>query len=297
MLRPLIASEQVGGDPPTSSTRSVSNAKKASTACLACKHRRIKVCLCSWALETERRPTVSKLGNPLLLTSSRSQCSGGHRCGQCEQRNSQCVYDLAGDQRRKIANQRNIHELAQKTEEVEQYRVLIGGLVAAVRVGNPETVDYVIHTIQNRSSLADLAASVTSIMTSWPLVCREFQLVDFDLDYSPKRPSISNRGTQTEKSTSRVTESRRMEDGLGGEGPGRRPEATGLSSRATHMDEHGELHIDSARDTHMNWQRDTHFYGGTGENDQRRSHGSVGSGSDGGFSIKSNRANRPWELP
>lgn len=49
------------------------------------------------------------------------QCSSGVPCEQCSTRHSSCIYDLAADQRRKIANQRNIQALAQSKKEVQRH--------------------------------------------------------------------------------------------------------------------------------------------------------------------------------
>src|SRR5947209_556470 len=105
MLRPLVPNSQGGGTSPTSPTRSIAKPRKVSAACLACKQRKTKVC-CGQGLSMASDNLGSVL--PLANKSLGGQCSGSHPCDQCCQRNSQCVYDLAADQRRKIANQRNI---------------------------------------------------------------------------------------------------------------------------------------------------------------------------------------------
>ena len=118
------------------------------------------------------------------------QCSGSNPCDQCSTRNSQCVYDLAADQRRKIANQRNIEELAQKGEDIERLCVVLGGILATIRAGNRETLDDLTHTIRNRGGLPDLSSYVNGLMATWPEIYLEFQKIDFYLDDAPRRPSV-----------------------------------------------------------------------------------------------------------
>src|SRR5436305_5255781 len=141
MFRPLVPNSLSGGTTPTSPTRPIVKPRKVSAACLACKQRKTKV-RCSNNLARRCRGLTKNLGG---------QCSGSHPCDQCDQRNSQCVYDLAADQRRKIANQRNIQELVQKGEDIERLCMLVGGILATIRAGNRETIDDLEQTIRNTS--------------------------------------------------------------------------------------------------------------------------------------------------
>jgi hypothetical protein len=100
------------------------------------------------------------------------------------------MYDLAADQRRKIANQRNIQELAQKGEDIERLCVLLGGILATVRAGNPETLDNLTQAIRNMTGLPDLSFYVNGLMATWPEIYLEFQTIDFYLDDAPRRPSV-----------------------------------------------------------------------------------------------------------
>jgi hypothetical protein len=100
------------------------------------------------------------------------------------------VYDLAADQRRKIANQRNIQELVQKGEDIERLCVVLGGILATIRAGNPETLDDLTQAIRNMTGLPDLSFYVNGLMATWPEIYLEFQTIDFYLDDAPRRPSV-----------------------------------------------------------------------------------------------------------
>lgn len=100
------------------------------------------------------------------------------------------MYDLAADQRRKIANQRNIQELAQKGEDIERLCVVLGGILATIRAGNRETLEDLTATIRSVSSLPDLSFYVNGLMATWPDIYLEFQTIDFYLDDAPRRPSV-----------------------------------------------------------------------------------------------------------
>jgi hypothetical protein len=100
------------------------------------------------------------------------------------------VYDLAADQRRKIANQRNIQELAQKGEDIERLCVVLGGILATIRAGNRETLDELTQAIRNMSGIPELSFYVNGLMAIWPEIYLEFQNIDFYLDDAPRKPSV-----------------------------------------------------------------------------------------------------------
>jgi hypothetical protein len=100
------------------------------------------------------------------------------------------VYDLAADQRRKIANQRNIQELTQKGEDIERLCVVLGGILATIRAGNRETFDDLTQAIRNMSGIPELSFYVNGLMATWPDIYLEFQNIDFYLDDAPRRPSV-----------------------------------------------------------------------------------------------------------
>lgn len=100
------------------------------------------------------------------------------------------MYDLAADQRRKIANQRNVQELAQKGEDIERLCVVLGGILATIRAGNRETVDDITQAIRNMSGIPELSFYVNGLMATWPEIYIEFQNINFYLDDAPTRPSV-----------------------------------------------------------------------------------------------------------
>jgi hypothetical protein len=203
------------------------------------------------------------------------------------------VYDLAADQRRKIANQRNIQELVQKGEDIERLCVLVGGILATIRAGNRETIDDLEQTIRNTSELPELSFYVNGLMATWPDIYLEFQTIDFYLNNAPRRPSVQVIENMGRRTSSAAVESISEEDMTVAEEPDHtaqhwrvQTDAPGAKrsvlepqlltpaintrehTRRPMVDEDGDLHV------------------------ERRSSDSI---SDEG-SAKSNRPARPWEL-
>ena len=197
------------------------------------------------------------------------QCSGAQPCEQCEMRNIHCVYDLAADRRRKIASKRMIQEMAQQAEDIERYRVLLRGLFATVRAGNGNTINELIHTIGNCGGFADLALHIDGVMTTWPAVYQEFQQIDFDLDQSPRLPSVEDLGSRADKVAS---------TGAGEHGGNENQDQDRVCltpERLQYAGKSGRSRYVIARDTNER-------------------HESLGNKPDGGTSIQ---VSRPWELP
>jgi len=293
MFRPLVPNSLGGGTSPTGPTRPIVKPKKVSAACLACKQRKTKVC-CHQALLMPSNYLAQRCRG--LTKSLGGQCSGSHPCDQCSQRNSQCAYDLAADQRRKIANQRNIQELVQKGEDIERLCVLVGGILATIRAGNRETIDDLEQTIRNTSGLPELSFYVNGLMATWPEIYLEFQTIDFYLDDAPRRPSVQVIENMGRRTSSAAVESTSEDDITVAEEPDHAAQHWRVQTDApgakrsvmepqlltpainTREHTHGAM-VDEDADLHV-------------EHTRRRSSDSI---SDEG-SAKSNRPARPWEL-
>jgi hypothetical protein len=207
------------------------------------------------------------------------------------------VYDLAADQRRKIANQRNIQELVQKGEDIERLCVLVGGILATIRAGNRETIDDLEQTIRNTPELPELSFYVNELMATWPEIYLEFQTIDFYLDDAPRRPSVQVMENMGHRTSSAAVESISEEEMTAVKEPDhpaqhRRVQTdTSGAKRSVMEPQFVTPAINTGEHTHSAMVdedvdlRMEHF--------RRRSSDSI---SDEG-SAKSNRPARPWELP
>ena len=159
-------------------------------------------------------------------------------------------------------------------EEVERHRLILGAILATLRVGSNVSIQDLIKTVQNRTSLPDLATYLDTSMSTAPAIRDAYHEIDFDLDHSPRHPTGDDEGSAvTENSATRTGERMQMSQGRTHEGPGLTPAQLRASvTEATSVDETTPHAIQRA------------------ETD----------GSDGASStksVKSNRSNRPWELP
>ncbi|KIW73494.1 hypothetical protein PV04_01607 [Phialophora macrospora] len=134
--------------------------RKISTACGACKQRKTK-------------------------------CTGGNPCEACLTRRSLCVYDATSDQRRKIANQRNVQELADKQLDLEKHQQLLGGIIATIRAGGFSATDDLIRTIRSDVDLSQLAAHVRNECRANIAIQQAFDKIDFVINGGPELPSPS----------------------------------------------------------------------------------------------------------
>jgi hypothetical protein len=204
------------------------------------------------------------------------------------------VYDLAADQRRKIANQRNIQELVQKGEDIERLCVLLGGILATVRANNRETIDDLEQTIRNTPDLAELSFYVNGLMATWPEIYLEFQTIDFYLDDAPRRPSVQATENRSRRTSSAVVEQISEEEMADGEEPDHTAQRQLVRTDAKRSVTEPQLLTRA-----INTGEHTHGAAVDGdvdlraEHSQRRSSDSI---SDEG-SAKSSRLARPWELP
>src|ERR1700761_6425862 len=119
--------------------------RKISTACGACKQRKTKA--------------IPRLHSCRVISNS-EQCTGGSPCEACAIRRSLCVYDATSDQRRKIANQKNVQDLAEKQHDLEKHQQLLGGIIATIRAGGTSATEDLIRSIRSGIDLSQLAAHV-----------------------------------------------------------------------------------------------------------------------------------------
>lgn len=145
-----------GSPEPPSSQRP----RKISTACGACKQRKTK-------------------------------CTGGNPCEACASRRSQCAYDASSDQRRKIANQRNVQELADKQLDLEKHQQLLGGIIATIRGGGYSATEDLIRVIRSNVDLSQLAAHVRNECRANIAIQQAFDKIDFVIDGGSELPSPS----------------------------------------------------------------------------------------------------------
>ena len=142
--------------------------RKISTACGACKQRKTK---CSGGQPCE----ACAVSHPCLYPTF-------HGILHPQARSSPCDYDASSDQRRvstpnepgrgqlesghtghrssradtkqKIANQRNVQDLAQAQHELDRYRQLLGGLISIIRGGSQTSNSDLINMVRNGADVS-----------------------------------------------------------------------------------------------------------------------------------------------
>jgi hypothetical protein len=119
------------------------------------------------------------------------QCTGGNPCEACATRRSLCIYDASSDQRRKIANQRNVQELADKQLDLEKHQQLLGGIIATIRAGGFSATEDLIRAIRSDVDLSQLAAHVRNECRANMAIQQAFDKIDFIIDGGPELPSPS----------------------------------------------------------------------------------------------------------
>lgn len=166
---------QDGGDqgPPSPA---LLKSRKISTACGACKQRKTR------ASGPHRLESIE-------LTNS--QCTGGHPCDACASRHSECIYDAAADQRRKIANQRNVQDLAEAQADLGRYRELLGGMVSIIRAGGARSTNDLVDFVRSGIDLASLAAYVRNEVRANLGVEQAFHEINFNMSEGLDLPSPS----------------------------------------------------------------------------------------------------------
>ena len=92
------------------------------------------------------------------------------------------MYDATSDQRRKIANQRNVQDLADAYLDLEKHRQLLGGIIATIRVGDAEANEDLVRVIRSKVDLSQLAAHVRNECRANMAIQRAFDEIDFVID-------------------------------------------------------------------------------------------------------------------
>ena len=138
------------------------------------------------ATEDQSKPPINVLPGPAL---SKNQCAGGNPCEACSIRQTQCVYNLAADQRRKVANQRNVEELSRREEELQQYRLLLGGFMAIVRSQDSEMINSLLHAIRDKTDQEELTHYLENILTLRPNIDQAYRQISFNLGWNSSPPA------------------------------------------------------------------------------------------------------------
>lgn len=97
-------------------------------------------------------------------------------------RNSACVYDATSDQRRKIANQRNVQDLADAHTELYRQRELLGGIIATIRAGDHVSYGELIRLIRSEVDLSQLAAYVRNECRTNLAIQNAYESINFIID-------------------------------------------------------------------------------------------------------------------
>lgn len=132
--------------------------RKISTACGACKQRKTK-------------------------------CSGSAPCVACSSRATACIYDVTSDQRRKVANQKNIQDLANTQNHLERHRELLGGILAIFRAGSVDSAEDLVAIIRSGLDLSQLAAHVRNARRANAAIDTSFGGIEFLIDGGDELPS------------------------------------------------------------------------------------------------------------
>ena len=141
------------------------------------------------------------------------KCSGNTPCDACASRNSECRYDQSADQRRKIANQRNIQDLVEAQASLEAHRHLLGGIIATLRAGNTSATDELLITIRSGVDLSQLAAHVRNARRADRAIEEAFSAIKFEIDsptnlidVSGRRQSLHNYSHSSSESVPQISE-------------------------------------------------------------------------------------------
>ena len=156
-------------------------ARKASSACLACKHRKSKVPLPPYENMTW-----------FLISVHKHQCCQGMPCKVCQMHQSPCVYDEAADQRRKIAKERMF-------EEYQRQRLFLMGILAIVRAEDSNQTDCLLRLIRGQLPLQQVSNYVEGMINASPRLkelCQ--QMILGPNDFPPQPSSLNSSPRQAE---------------------------------------------------------------------------------------------------
>lgn len=99
------------------------------------------------------------------------------------------MYDASSDQRRKIANQRNVQDLADTQFDLDKHRQLLGGIIATIRAGDDEANTDLVRVIRSGVDLSQLAAHVRNECRATMAIQKAFDDINFLIDGPRELPS------------------------------------------------------------------------------------------------------------
>lgn len=100
------------------------------------------------------------------------------------------MYNVLGDQRRKIAHQETAHELKEAQENQARLRQLLGGILATIQVGGPQATDELLTTIRSDVNLSQLAAHVRNARRLDQTVDDVCRHINYTIDGGDGLPSL-----------------------------------------------------------------------------------------------------------
>jgi hypothetical protein len=99
------------------------------------------------------------------------------------------VYDELSDQRRKLANQRNVQELAEKQLDLEKHQQLLGGIIATIRAGTITAQEDLLRVICSNVDMSQLAAHVRNECRANVAIQQAYEAIDFTINGGLSLPS------------------------------------------------------------------------------------------------------------
>ena len=117
------------------------------------------------------------------------------------------------DQRRKIANQRNMQDLQDAQQNLDRLRQLLGGVLATIRAGDEATTNDLLAVVRSGMSLSQLAAHVRNARRSSPDIEQAFARIEpYIIDGPEELPSpnqllnsLNHHGNPTNLSLNAIT--------------------------------------------------------------------------------------------
>lgn len=137
---------------------------------------------------SERRKVSTACG---ACQKKKTRCSGGNPCGACDARGSLCQYDAASDQRRKIAHQKNQEDLARKDKELQEYKILLGGLLTILRIDPPGTIDAISSHLKQDRDISNLRSLIDNALSSNHKLRRGLEIPHMDDNAASDTPTSS----------------------------------------------------------------------------------------------------------
>ena len=110
----------------------------------------------------------------------KTRCDGVRPCKACRNHSSQCDYDAASDQRRKLAIHRNQEELTRLGAELQRHRLVLGNLVAIFRSRDATIIQRTMQTLGQDISTINLITQIDTTMSPNSWLRGEFPRDGFD---------------------------------------------------------------------------------------------------------------------